>query len=138
MPKEKDWYQTLIRIHLYLQRPASEKEILSYQRYQRRWEAMDFTRRPSRVRDLMPDDAPGAKVVYYATREEPLANDIFTNEARIERGVPGANDKFKRVVSRMISLYRRPEHGAFYVVGEFAERGVRAPVFRTIVARTEL
>lgn len=143
----------LIRIHLYLQRPATRSELAEYKYFQDIFDNMGREERErNQIRrpvDLMTEKVSARNVVYYGSRYAPMYNEIFTAPVEIETGTPGANEEYRRAFAELmrdhIGRKRAKPVETFYIVGEFdvatttkSGRVGHRSEFRTITARTEI
>lgn len=127
----------ITNLQLILQRAARKAELERHGRLQRRWDKMDPDNRPARPALLAPEGSAERNLVYYATRETPLVNEIFEEKGHLQTGEPGANDRLRAIVASMLSRYRKPYHLSYYVIGELSTNDGTPAGFRTLAARTE-
>lgn len=141
----------LVRIHLYLQRPARRAELAEFEYFKNIFDAMSPDERQAndihRPQDLMRESVKARNVVYYGSRDVPMFNQVFTAPVDIDTGKPGANEAYKRAFTPLMQKHLRPGHETFYIVGEFKVPGKKSGAkgrrticaeFRTLTARTEI
>lgn len=130
----------IIAIHLFLQRPATEREVSRYEYLRGLWEEFDPEERARygfrRPQDMAKERETVRRFVRYEA-ESPMINEIKIEPVEIESGRPGATDRVKRVIARMFTRYAKARHEFFYVVAEFAA-GKGDSMLKTIVARSQV